>query len=385
MEHIDPSAGSKLLQVGRSNLQHKSSTIMHQFETWQDKSLKLAHTSRDYNHQGNHVPEEDDDRARTGSSMLQVRDALVVQIPSDIPKIIHQSWKTADVPEAFQRWSQTWKDCLPGWEFKLHTDKDNRQIFANKFPKLLPTFDGYRHGVMRADASRLAYMATDGGLYADLDIECVKDPFTVVGQANSIVLACEGCRQISNAFMMGGESAKPFYRELLWKLPENANASGILEATGPLFITRKAEPMLGGGWRTKKGQKQHVTYEHDDVTVRGVVLDDSWIFGMPWNAENGTKQAALDRNWVLKHFPDSIAFSHWTNTWQGNAPPAVSTTFLDLNLQDQCECLLIIMSTKDAPTLPCQAFVHNGVLANSICKGRSCVKDLMYHYSEHCI
>merc|ERR1719401_878808 len=317
--------------------------------------------------------------------MLQVRDRRVVQLPSDIPKIIHQSWKTADMPETFRHWSQSWKECLPDWEFKLHTDEDNRQIFVDNFPEILHTFDGYPQGIMRADASRLAYMATDGGLYADLDIECLKDPYAVIAQGDSIVLACEGCEMISNAFMMGGESAKSFYKELLLKLPEEAQGNGPLAAPGPVYVTKKAEPLLNGPWKTEKGSLQHISYQHGDVIVPGVVLDDAWVFGVPWYSDEATKTAALDRNWVIEQFPNSIAFSHWSATWQGKPlPTIVSLAQVEAN-GDRCECMLGMLSRKDIPSSPCQAYVQNRMLAWKACQGRICFKNLMHEYLDSCI
>ena len=35
-----------------------------------------------------------------------------------IPRIIHQSWKTADVPSGFQPWQESWKRNHPGWEYR---------------------------------------------------------------------------------------------------------------------------------------------------------------------------------------------------------------------------------------------------------------------------
>ena len=35
-----------------------------------------------------------------------------------ITKIIHQSWKTAKLPEGFGPWQSSWKKHNPGWEYK---------------------------------------------------------------------------------------------------------------------------------------------------------------------------------------------------------------------------------------------------------------------------
>ena len=39
-----------------------------------------------------------------------------------IPRVIHQTWKTLDVPSRFLRWQRTWWDRNPGYEYRLWTD-----------------------------------------------------------------------------------------------------------------------------------------------------------------------------------------------------------------------------------------------------------------------
>ena len=42
-----------------------------------------------------------------------------------IPRIIHQTWKTKDVPSPLDQLPQTWKEYLPNWEYILWTDEMN--------------------------------------------------------------------------------------------------------------------------------------------------------------------------------------------------------------------------------------------------------------------
>ncbi|KAI8609435.1 nucleotide-diphospho-sugar transferase [Chytriomyces sp. MP71] len=91
-----------------------------------------------------------------------------------IPKIIHQSWKTADVPKKHSDWVASWKIMNPGYEYILWTDDDNRNLVATHYPWFLKTYDAFNDPILRADASRLFYMHKYGGIYADLDFECLK-------------------------------------------------------------------------------------------------------------------------------------------------------------------------------------------------------------------
>ena len=71
-----------------------------------------------------------------------------------IPRIIHQSWRDSDLPPRFKKWSSTWRKCMPGWEYRLWTDGDNRKLVKDHYPWFLERYDSYPHAIQRADAAR---------------------------------------------------------------------------------------------------------------------------------------------------------------------------------------------------------------------------------------
>lgn len=89
-----------------------------------------------------------------------------------IPRIIHQTWKTDDVPARFRAYCATWRDRNPGWDCSLWTDRDLLEFVANHYPAHLDTFCGYKNGVQRADAARYMLLHHFGGFYMDIDTEC---------------------------------------------------------------------------------------------------------------------------------------------------------------------------------------------------------------------
>ncbi|KAJ1564730.1 hypothetical protein HK096_006564 [Nowakowskiella sp. JEL0078] len=113
---------------------------------------------------------------------------------TQIPKIIHQSWKTSKPPKVqisktnikllitilirkkFSNWAQTWKTLNPTYKYKLWTDDANRAFVANYYPWYLTTYDNLPKSINRVDAVRYLYMYQFGGVYADLDVEAIK-PF----------------------------------------------------------------------------------------------------------------------------------------------------------------------------------------------------------------
>ncbi|KIW98535.1 uncharacterized protein Z519_00196 [Cladophialophora bantiana CBS 173.52] len=91
-----------------------------------------------------------------------------------MPKLMHQSWSSTELPAKFERWSSMCKQQHPDWEWVLWTDEDNEELVRTHFPWLLKTYLGLPSVIYRADLVRNLYMYMFGGVYADLDIECLQ-------------------------------------------------------------------------------------------------------------------------------------------------------------------------------------------------------------------
>src|SRR6201995_1444549 len=91
-----------------------------------------------------------------------------------IPKIIHQSWKVAEVPLRWQPFQASWRANHPGYEYMYWTDEANRAFVATHFPQFLPVYDGYKLPICRADLARYLVVCHYGGLYVDMDFESLR-------------------------------------------------------------------------------------------------------------------------------------------------------------------------------------------------------------------
>lgn len=63
-----------------------------------------------------------------------------------IPRVIHQTWKTRDLPPTFQRYQKSWIDCHPNWEYRFYDDHACRQLLIRLLPQICwipPTRPGY--------------------------------------------------------------------------------------------------------------------------------------------------------------------------------------------------------------------------------------------------
>lgn len=244
-----------------------------------------------------------------------------------IPKIIHQSWKTKELNGSWKDWSQSWKDCLPDWQYRFYDDDDNRGLIKSNFPEVLDAFDGFSRPVMRADVSRLAYMATSGGLYADLDIECVRDPTELLRKhAANVMMACEGCKTLSNAFFVSDDSkGRAFFHHFVMEMAGRASKVGhhtdILRTTGPWWFSSAVDAWLHvtkDAWMTERdGPKsvRRIPLPRELGTGEIAVLDHKFVLGIHVQDGHWQEWCQKKKKECLKVFNASYTLHHWTHTW----------------------------------------------------------------------
>jgi glycosyltransferase involved in cell wall biosynthesis len=222
-----------------------------------------------------------------------------------IPRIIHQTWRDAIIPEAFAAYAQTWRNHHPEWEYRLWTDADNRDLVARHYPWFLPAYDAYPEPIMRADAARYFILHRFGGVYADLDFECLRPLDTLIAE-HDVVFGVEpeahSALQLSrergfdfivcNA-LMASIPAHPFFEHLFRMLSVYERAPGPLDAAGPFLLTRA-----------------YLSYAQRD----GVhLLPAEMVY--PVTAKDS--EAGLLTNSVERARIETSAFAihHWAGTW----------------------------------------------------------------------
>lgn len=88
-----------------------------------------------------------------------------------MPRIIHQTWKTKKLP----KWAKTasWARLNPMWKLLIWDDEDVAKFIRSHFPKIWAIWHTLLP-VEKADVFRYAVVHVHGGVYADLDVECIR-------------------------------------------------------------------------------------------------------------------------------------------------------------------------------------------------------------------
>ena len=92
-----------------------------------------------------------------------------------IPKIVHQIWLGSELPDVYARFREGWMELHPEWEFRLWTDEAVAELDFDE----RDLYEGSWNFAMKANILRAVVVRRFGGLYVDVDYECLQplDPF----------------------------------------------------------------------------------------------------------------------------------------------------------------------------------------------------------------
>uniref|UniRef100_A0A1I8GLY2 Glycosyl transferase n=1 Tax=Macrostomum lignano TaxID=282301 RepID=A0A1I8GLY2_9PLAT len=112
-----------------------------------------------------------------------------------LPPLFHQIYAGRSIPEAYRGHLLS---CLrlnyPDFAYVLWTDDDAAAFLADKFPVHSAMFSGYAKALQRSDALRYFILSYFGGIYADMDVQCLR-PFNRLAAAESCFLDQERWEQ----------------------------------------------------------------------------------------------------------------------------------------------------------------------------------------------
>ncbi len=230
----------------------------------------------------------------------------------DIPLIIHQIWKNEQIPDPWLDFARSWKRLNPEWDYRLWTDEAARSFVGERYPELLKIYDAFSYDIQRADFARYLILHGCGGLYADLDMECLR-PVSALLAGRSFVACHEPQKHartkgfekiVCNAFM-GSVPSHPFLGAVIEAMATVPTAITthleVLTSTGPLMMTRIMNE-----------------YRQSDVTILGAEV------ACPLESDSakletlleGEDSAAGIKTELIRN--GSYAIHYWSNSWGRN-------------------------------------------------------------------
>lgn len=174
-----------------------------------------------------------------------------------IPRILHQTTATNEIPDMWVESQKSCKDAYSDFEYKLWTDKLARDFISVEYPWFLDTWDAYPMPIQRADSIRYFVLYHYGGIYLDMDTLCNKTfPLHQV-ESHSVkhhaIFKDTRPTGVTNDFMISS-ARHPVFGAAIARLPFFYSISrvwgkflpyvAIMITTGPFFLTLAAEGYL---------------------------------------------------------------------------------------------------------------------------------------------
>ncbi len=215
-----------------------------------------------------------------------------------VPRIIHQLWKTADVPEQFKKSTQAWRDLHPEYRYILWTDESMRAHVQAKHPDLLQKYDAFEYNIQRADFFRPIILKDFGGIYSDLDLypqkslepylaECDRSPTRVFLVDSPVVGSA------INSFMIS-KPGSPFWDLVLSLTRTSApwyaltKHLKVMTTTGPIVLqqavnlSREPITFLPKSLFNAYGMGEDCNVQKPDVVMRCTNTESTWASADTW-------------------------------------------------------------------------------------------------------
>ena len=96
--------------------------------------------------------------------------------PQTIPRVIHQIWYQGEsaAPPQYRKYRESWLTKHPTWEHRFWDEAACRALLAERYPEYLPTWEAYPAMIQRIDSIRYFILDAHGGVYVDMDMECLR-------------------------------------------------------------------------------------------------------------------------------------------------------------------------------------------------------------------
>jgi hypothetical protein len=216
-----------------------------------------------------------------------------------IPKLIHQTYKSADpenLPQLYREGQMRILALHPDWDYKFWTDETMEAEMRDAFPEIYEVWCKLPRMIMRIDVFRYCLMLKYGGLYADMDYHFSR-PFDLL--ENSIVLPIsrnQSKEKYPKRFgncVFASEPGHPFWRFVLDDIVTRQER----------FQVRSDEDVMDGEFGTGPGFLTRMIYECPKEMRAGLTMPDRWLFHPLWNA---TEAVLKEKNPYGRHVCASL-------------------------------------------------------------------------------
>ncbi|CAE8589503.1 unnamed protein product, partial [Polarella glacialis] len=154
-------------------------------------------------------------------------------------QVVHQT-----APSDRSRWDPRWERCRQSWQkvcpspefvHVLWDDDGLRSLVEEAFPEYLEVYDRYEQHIQRVDFARAAMLYLHGGLYVDMDVEALGNPFPHLPSGKvSVVGSPYTQNERHQNSMMASPAGHPFWRAMADEAVRRRSTPGVYKTTWQL-------------------------------------------------------------------------------------------------------------------------------------------------------
>jgi len=208
-----------------------------------------------------------------------------------IPKIIHQIWIGDCVPKELELFRKSWIVKHPHWQYYLWTQENISQLHLHN--KAL--IEQAKNPAEYADLLRYEILYQYGGVYVDMDFECLQ-PLDILHHAFDLYVGIQpldtGLVQLGIG-IVGAIPKHPIIKRCIETIQDNYNNKNLTNTltakTGPIHFT-----------------KQFVLHS-DKSTINDIALPADYFYPL------GSTQVVLKKKEWLQQ--GAFGIHHWAKTW----------------------------------------------------------------------
>ncbi|KAJ3121506.1 hypothetical protein HK100_012353 [Physocladia obscura] len=160
-----------------------------------------------------------------------------------IPRIIHQTWRTADMSTLKSNWAWAHRSCHErhdrDFTYMFWTDADLLDFVQRHYADFVPKFLSFPHPIQQIDAARILLLHFYGGIYMDMDIGCERSMLPLISVSGARGVLPQTMGGLSNDWM-AFEPKHPFLEAIIRNMHSTRTFMPYLTVmltTGPAFVT----------------------------------------------------------------------------------------------------------------------------------------------------
>ena len=258
-------------------------------------------------------------------------------------KYIFQTWRSHDLSLAnpvFQKSQESWKSHHPDWDYGFFNDDEINALVSTHFPGFFKKyFIRYRGQIKRVDLFRYCNLFLRGGLYSDLDGECVRpcddlldcEAVHIIGSLHNE----QSSNRYPNATMMSKLVRGNFWLFVLAmaceRFEDNRGYYSTEYLTGPILLTeaieryRKDEPIAISAFiaRYLPDASRHGISCHNPIEKELIqIVEPDVFYPIDWHRFSKEErqeiiEMRLSRGEIPQQFiePCTKTLNYWTHSW----------------------------------------------------------------------